>query len=115
LGTAAGFEWGCLKGAVSSLKSAALVCPNLDKDLVNTACHALEHCATVELQRQECGRLWEEHGEMKDRFEYDQRHTVESLQQAADSHSAAKIAARHALEDGLGFSVQSMQNIKTQR
>eukprot|EP00890_Picochlorum_soloecismus_P003551 jgi/Picsp_1/4197/NSC_01706-R1_hypothetical protein CHLNCDRAFT_134848 [Chlorella variabilis] len=115
LGTAAGFEWGCLKGAVSSLKSAALACPGLDKDLVMTACNALEHCTPEELQNQECGRLWEEHGEMKDRFEHDQRHTVESLLEVADSHSAAKDAATHALVHGLGLSVQTMENIKTQR
>jgi len=76
------------------------------------ACNALEHCTPVELQRQECGRLWEEYGEMKDRFEYDQKHSVESLQEAADTHSAAKNAATRALENGLGLSVQTMENVK---
>ena len=49
---------------------------------------------------------------MKDRFEYDQKHSVESLQEAADTHSAAKNAATRALENGLGLSVQTMENVK---
>lgn len=117
LGATAGYEWGLLKGAAAAaFANIQQECTGtLDKEdgngnaaeLVRVAHTLLEELDQNDIKKQECGSLWEEHGEMKDRFP--EREPPSVVAEASRRQGEIKSKAVAALEDA-GIRIQSRES-----
>lgn len=102
LGATAGYEWGLLKGAaaaahVNSQQHSLVTEDNENARLIEYAHGLLEGLDQNDIKKQECGSLWEEHGEMKDRFP--ERESPAVVAQASRRQGEMKSKAVSALEN----------------
>lgn len=105
MGARAGFKWGSCRGAVASALAALQQSPSSslrDTDVrkiqsLDQAWSKLQdHCSPSVVQKQECAMLWEETGEMKDRFE-DSREDMDTLVRIKQKQDDAMQRAKQAL------------------
>lgn len=95
------FEWGFLRGTMTTIKEAESN-PLIDMGAVECAWALLEkECLPSQLQKQECAYLWEQDGEMKDRFN-DCREDSKVIEQARIVHGTIREKAWEAAE-GIGI------------
>jgi hypothetical protein len=76
-------------------------------EMIRVAHTLLEELDQNDIKKQECGSLWEEHGEMKDRFP--EREPPSAVAEASRRQGEIKSKAVAALEDA-GIRIQRMES-----